>query len=182
MRILKSLDEAEAVTAVKLCDKRQVARVGDLFRFSPYPEIFVWGRFIKRDKFFASFDANLVYIYDAMSPERPEKNLLTPSNLLIGPTVVNNLGWSRGYWQIMAREPLGPGDVLKQHLFIRFSGTGSKNDFTLVDDQGARVKRSPDSIDVSKLSQSGLSNFNHVDWIVRGILEDRGLIPSPLTS
>lgn len=185
MSTLKSLDEANEITAVKLCAKRQIAKIGDLFRLSPYPEVFLWGRFIKRGRFFGeTFDANLVYIYDAIGAEKPAANLLTPSNLIIGPAVVNSLGWGRGYWQIMEREPLHQADVLKQHLFIRYAGTGSRDDFAVVDEQGATVRAwpVPNKIDTSKLSQSGFSNFNHVDWLVRGILGDRGVIPLPSSS
>jgi hypothetical protein len=61
-------------------------------------------------KFFGDdFEMNLVYIYDAISPERPKPEALAPSNLIIGPSVVNNLGWVRGYWEIMASQPLGSG-------------------------------------------------------------------------
>jgi hypothetical protein len=110
MRSIRTLEEANEVTAVRLSEKRRFAKVGDLFRLSPYAGVFLWGRLIKKAKFFGDdFEMNLVYIYDAISPERPKPEALAPSNLIIGPSVANNLGWVRGYWEIMASQPLGSG-------------------------------------------------------------------------
>src|ERR1041384_4825091 len=137
MHKLRTLEEANEVSAVRLTEKRRHAKPGDLFRLSPHAGVVLWGRFIKRARFFgANFDANLVYIYDVISSDRPKPEALRPSNLIIGPAVVNNLGWVRGYWEIMASEAVLPGDVLDRHLFIRYHGTGSPGDYDLVDENG----------------------------------------------
>ena len=148
--------------------------MGDLFRLSPKPGIFLWGRLIKRARFFGhEFESKLVYIYDVIGSERPELELLSQSNLIIGPREVNNLGWVRGYWEIMASEPLQANDVRDKHLFVRYRGTPS--DYDLVDEDGRIVDSA--GVDPRSLGQCGYSNFNHIDWLVRNIPEDRGLIP-----
>ena len=171
------MEEAKEVTAVRLTEKRRFAKVGDLFRLSPYADVFLWGRLIKKARFFGhDFEANLVYIYDAISRERPKPDVLILSNLIIGPSVVNNLGWVRGYWEIMASEALRPTDIRKEHLFVRYrGGTGSSADYDLVDEDGRVVVDRV--VDSRSLRNSGYSNFNHVDWLVRGMLEVRGVIP-----
>src|SRR5712692_3260516 len=137
MRSTRTLEEANEVTAVRLTEKRRYAKVGDLFRLSPYADVFLWGRLIKRARLFGDdFEANLVFIYDVISCERPRPEVLIPSNLIIGPAVVNNLGWVRGYWEIMASQPLRPGDTREEHLFVRYRGTGSPTDDDLVDEDG----------------------------------------------
>jgi hypothetical protein len=172
---MRTLEEANEVTAVRLIQKRRFAKVGDLFRLSPCDGIFLWGRLIKKAKFFGNdFEMNLVYIYDAISGEEPKTEVLSPSNLIIGPSVVNDLGWVRGYWEIMASQPLRPSDVREKHVFIRSWGTGSPTDHDLVDEDG-RVVVDP-KVDPRSLSESGYSNFDHIDRLVRGILEERGLI------
>lgn len=179
MQILRSLDEANKVSAVKLCEKRQKAKVGDLFRLSPETGIYLWGRLIRKDRFFGvDANLNLVYIYDAISMEKPDTKLLKPSNLLIPPIVVNNLGWSRGYWQIMISGPLSPRDFLPNHRFVRYVGTGSTDDYVIVDEYGKPVRNRlfAKRDDPKKLSQSGISNFNHVDWLIRQTLQQRGVI------
>lgn len=176
MPSIRTWEAANEITAVRLTDRRRFAKVGDLFRMSPHAGVFLWGRLIKRARFFGDdFEANLVYIYDAISRERPKAEVLIPSNLIIGPAVVNNLGWVRGYWEIMASEPLRPGDIREKPLFVRYRGTGSPTDYDLVDEDGRVVT---DAVaDPGTLGQSGYSNFNHIDWLVRGILQDRSVIP-----
>ncbi len=176
MRSIRTLEEANEVTAVRLTEKRRFAKVGDLFRLSPHAGVFLWGRLIKKARFFGDdFEMNLVYIYDAISRERPQPEVLIPSNLITGPSVVNNLGWVRGYWEIMASQSLGPADKQEEHLFVRYRGTGSPADYDLVDENGRVVVDR--RVDPRTLGQSGYGNFNYVDWLVRGILEARGVIP-----
>jgi hypothetical protein len=176
MRVLKSLEEANEISAVRLTEKRRFAKVGDIFRLSPHPGVYLWGRLIKRPKFFGvRSDFNLVYIYDFVGAERPDPGQLIPQNLMIGPVVVNNLGWIRGYWEIVASEPILPSDVLDRHLLVRSLGTGSVDDYDLVGEDGRPVEKK--RIDSRSLSQSGFGNFNSVDWTLRGILRERGVIP-----
>lgn len=176
MRPIRPLEAAGEVTAVRLSEKRRFAKAGDLFRLSPHAGIFLWGRLIKKARFFGdNFEMNLVYIYDAVTRERPKPELLTPSNLIIGPSVVNNLGWVRGYWEIMASQPLGPDDTQREHLFVEYRGTGSLADYNVVDENGLVVVDR--AVDPLSLGQSGYSNFNYVDCLVRSILAARGAIP-----
>lgn len=175
MTNLKSIEEANEVSAVRLVSKRQRATVGDIFRLSPLKGIFLWGRLIKRAKFFGlDAEFSLVYIYDVIGEGRPANDLLSPQNLIVGPSVVNNLGWARGYWEIIASELVKPADMLDHHYFIRYHGTGSTRDYDIVDEKGNTV-RSP-KVQVSKLAQSGFGNFNLIDWQLRAILRERGLI------
>jgi hypothetical protein len=176
MESIRTLEEANQITAVRLTERRRFAKPGDLFRLSPFPGALLWGRLIKKAEFFGDdFDANLVYIYDVISSERPDPEVLTPLNLIVGPAIVNNLGWVRGYWEIMASEPLRPGDIRKKHLFVDYRGTGSKADYDLVDEDGRVVVDY--EVDPQSLGQCGHSNFNYIDWLVRDILEARGIVP-----
>jgi hypothetical protein len=76
----------------------------------------------------------------------------------------------------MASEALRPADIRKEHLFVRHrGGVGSPADYDLVDEDGRVVVDRV--VDPRSLRQSAYSNFNNVDWLVRGILEERGVIP-----
>ncbi len=58
---------------------------------------------------------NLLYIYDYRSATKePDLSQLTPDRLLIPPQFCNKLGWSRGYFETVAHEPLMPSDWLEQ--------------------------------------------------------------------
>ena len=62
------------------------------------------------------------------------------------------------------------GQVLVREIL----GTGSRSDYDLVDENGrVRVDR---AVDPTSPGQLGLSNFNHIKWLIRGILEERGVI------
>jgi hypothetical protein len=171
------MDQAVACSAVRLTEKRQKAKVGDVFRLSPARGIFLWGRLMKRACFFGlNAEFNLVYIYDAVSAERPGSEALSPNNLMFGPCIVNNLGFSRGYWEIVASEPLRAKDTLPEHRFVRFRGTGNSEDYDLVDETGTKIKVAHSPAD-KFLSQSGFQNYNSVDWRVQGSLRTRGILP-----
>lgn len=177
MRKLANIEEANECTAVRLTDKRQRAKVGDIFRLSPARGVFVWGRLMKKSNFFGlDFELNLIYIYDVTGAERPAPERLIRTNLIIGPSVVNNLGFSRGYWQIIGSEPVKADDLLDKHLFISYRGTGSPDDYDLVDETETRVRGSH-SQNEHLLSQSGIGNYNLIDWRVKEILQTRNVIP-----
>jgi len=174
MRQIRTLEEAKEVTAVRLTTRRRYPKVGDLFRLSPYPGMVLWGRVAKQGEFFGvAFKASLVYIYDAVSRQKPAPVQLRPTNLIIGPTVVNNLGWIRGYWEIVSSGPLRSADVLPRHFFVRPPILGSPA--VIVDETDRVVTDS--AVDPKLLGHAAFSNFNYVDWVIRGILEERGAIP-----
>jgi len=178
MSELKSLEEANACSAIRLTLKRQRGKAGDIFRLSPAPGVFVWGRLIKRASFFGlNADFNLVYIYNAVGPERPGPEVLVPSNLMFGPAVVNSLGFSRGYWEIIASEPLRTTDILAHHRFVEFKGTGSPDDYDLVDEAGTKLRANHSESD-RFLSQSGFGNYNAIDGRLQGVLRARGSSPA----
>ncbi len=116
----------------------------------------------------------LVYIYDCVSLEQPPPKLLTPTNLLIGPHVVNNLGWIRGYWEIMESRSVNLDDVRERHLFASYHGTGSRADYDLVNENGDVVV--DPRVDPASLGPAGFSNFNYIDKLVTHILKARGVI------
>ena len=176
MRVLKNLEEVNECTAIRLTEKRQRAKVGDIFRLSPVVGVFVWGRLIKKAHFFGlDFELNLVYIYDAMGPDRPSRDAMVPSNLIFGASVVNSLGFSRGYWEIVSSEPLATSDMLDGHLFVKFKGTGRPEDYELVNELGSKVNIKHSQSD-RFLAQSGIGNYNLIDWQVHGILQARGIL------
>ena len=113
-----------------------------------------------------------------MDAEQPSPQFLKPTNLLTGPAVVNNLGWTRGYWQIVKSEPVEEADVLDRHLFGRMAGTGSPEDFHIVDESGHNVRNWQfwKPLKAERLMQAGFSNFNHIDRLVSGLLEERGIV------
>ena len=80
---------------------------------------------------------NLIYVYSGTSriPD-PEGRRLSPHDLLIPPSFINRLPWSRGYFQTIESRPLAESDVLDRHCFYWGKRSG-RDEF--VDDSGAKV-------------------------------------------
>lgn len=104
---------------------RKRVRAGDVFAMRPADERYLFGRVISTEAMIGPMvGCILIYVYRFTStvkqvPEREELNL---GNLLVPPTMINRLGWSRGYFETVAHWELTPDDVLAQHCFRRFNG------------------------------------------------------------
>ena len=145
------------ISAIRLTTKRRFAKPGDIFRLSPAQDLFLWGRVIQQGEFFGARSVSLVYIFDMISPTLPPQSALSPKHLIIGPIVVNNLGWVRGYWEIVASRPLDAGDVLDRHLFKSPLGVPPHVQWEIVDERDSPV--SLQGVDPEALSLAGIGNF-----------------------
>jgi hypothetical protein len=65
---------------------------------------------------------HLVYFYVGQSESKQPQRVLSPTDLLIPPLVVNQKPWTLGYFGRIFRAPLLPGDVLAAHCFRDFRG------------------------------------------------------------
>jgi hypothetical protein len=97
---------------------RKKPEVGDVFAMLLPDEQFLFGRVIRIDVL-PPMSANLIYVYSSRSSEKAEPDDLRPDRLLLPPAITNNLGWSRGRFETVARRPLAAGDVLETHCFRR---------------------------------------------------------------
>jgi hypothetical protein len=62
--------------------------------------------------------ANLIYVYREFSkvPEARDA-ALSKERLLIPPSFINRIPWSRGFFQTVESRPLRAGDVFERHCF-----------------------------------------------------------------
>jgi hypothetical protein len=77
----------------------------------------------------------------------------------------------------MSSEPVTATDVLNTHLFVKFKGNGRPDDYDLVDEVGAKVRVKHSEAD-TLLAQSGIGNYNLIDWRIQEVLQSRGVFPS----
>lgn len=108
----------------KLSPSRKEIREGDIFVLRPKGHDFYFGRVIKIGTKVGRLPENevrdfdrLIYIYNTHSPKKLPVPELHVTNLLFRPLVVNNTGWSRGYFEVVEHRELTPEDVLKVHCF-----------------------------------------------------------------
>jgi hypothetical protein len=62
--------------------------------------------------------AHLIYVYRWQSKSNePDRSRLNPQDMLLPPLFINDLPWSKGYFETVAHWPLGDSDLLPQHCF-----------------------------------------------------------------
>ena len=100
---------AECTDLIAMKKSRKTPRQGDVFVVRPFQDTFYYGKVIQTNIHSKQSFVNgmfLIFIYDKMSitPQIPCN--LDTSNLLIAPTIVNRLGWSRGYFETICNFPI----------------------------------------------------------------------------
>ena len=94
----------------------------------------------------------LIYIYDHRSADTtPDLGALVPQRLLIPPTFINRMPWTKGYFETVMHSPLARDDLLEQHCFRH-----SKQ--TYVDERGR-----PRRWRVEPCGEWGLAGYRFVD-------------------
>lgn len=103
---------------------KQKPKPGDIFVLKMKgKEAFAFGRVISvTAKIKSMVNCILIYIYDSFSNEKNKIPVLSKENLLIPPRMINELPWSKGYFEIVDNKPLTNEDVFKQHCFAEFTG------------------------------------------------------------
>ena len=129
-------------------------RPGDIFVLKPKGHDFYFGRIISTmaQCGFGPPKAILIYIYNATSKDKNIIPELDKNNLLIPPTMVNRLGWSRGYFENVSFKELTEDQVLKIHCFWRPSRG------TYMNEKGVQLDGTCEPI-----GQYGLGNYRVVD-------------------
>jgi hypothetical protein len=145
---------------------RRAPHVGDIFAMRPPDGRFLFGRVISTDANpLGVGGAILIYVYAARSDDKlpvprdlsPSKLLLprdlSPSKLLLPPLMTNKLPWSKGYFEVVESRPLGPGERLAQHCFVKPMGPT-----IYYDETGARL-----SGPVEPIGEFGLDSYQTID-------------------
>lgn len=100
---------------------RKRRTVGDIFAISLPDDTFIFGRVIGADlelpeSPFAG--SHLIYVYDVRTEVKiPELRELVPSRLVIPPLFINDVPWSKGYFENVAHEDVTAEMLLDQHCF-----------------------------------------------------------------
>lgn len=149
---------SDVVTNLRILKpSRKKRKPGDLFVMEIPNTPYIYGRVISTTaRWTTSQDwplANLIYVYRVRSHTKtvPDRDLLTPDNLLLPPMFTNNLGWSRGYFETIASIPLGEEDLLPQHCFRRSTGQ-------YFDDKGNELPGP-----IGPVGSYGLDSFRTID-------------------
>lgn len=101
----------EFTDLIAMKKSRKKPQKGDIFVVQPFQNIFYYGKVIETDIRSKDSFVNgmfLILVYDKMSKSKdsPIPSDLDRCDLLIAPTIVNRLGWSRGYFETICNLPL----------------------------------------------------------------------------
>jgi len=103
---------------MKVLKRQRKLVVGDIFALQILPKQYHFGRIIRLDAKIVAFrDCILGYVYNATSDSKTDIPELSKNDLLIRPFMTNQQPWTKGYFEIVRREPLEPEDVLTPHCF-----------------------------------------------------------------
>jgi hypothetical protein len=103
---------------MKLRPSRKKLHPGDIFVMRLRGAGYVYGKVIRNDAVMQSVPrVLLVYVYDVIQEQSLPIPSLTLKKLLLPPTLINRLPWSRGYFETVGHSELCEEDVLPQHCF-----------------------------------------------------------------
>ena len=109
----KTVKEVQPMTEftdlIAMKKSRKTPQKGDVFVVQPFQSVFYYGKVVKTNIHSPDSCVNgmfLIFIYDKMSAVPQIPCDLDNSSLLIAPTIVNRLGWSRGYFETICNLPL----------------------------------------------------------------------------
>ena len=96
---------------------------GDVFVFRPKGRDYYFGCVVMvGTKVISLPDNKLIYLYDIHAPGKLPVPDLDPKRLLVHPIVINNLPWSRGYFEVVEHRALSDIALLKTHCLRRSNG------------------------------------------------------------
>jgi hypothetical protein len=111
---------------------------GDYFSILLPDERYIMGRVVRNRPSQIPILGNiLVYIYNKVIDAPCISGSLSKEDLLVPPTFVNQLCWSRGYFSHVGERPLAPKDAYPNHCFARCPFSPTKH----IDQFGKFVER-----------------------------------------
>jgi Immunity protein 26 len=132
---------------------------GDIFTMRLPDGRYVFGRVVRTDANCFGPNCILVYVFRYLSPGPDPPARLLVKDLLIPPTTINRLGWSRGYFLTVGRRPFEDGERLSNHYF-RDVRRGRSGETLYVDENGKPLGRPPRG---ALVRRAGLGNYRTVD-------------------
>ncbi|MEU4418773.1 immunity 26/phosphotriesterase HocA family protein [Nocardia salmonicida] len=160
----------EVVTNLRrLKPSRSTPRRGDVFAMQLPDETHLFGRVIgaqlepPRAPMPRSY---LIYVYRERSAGKAAPlAALTPDRLLLPPVFINQMPWTKGYFETIAQTQLQSHDLLRQHCFRRWTGE-------VLDEQGNKLPAP-----VEPCGDWGLSSYR---WLDDQISEALGIPRAPI--
>lgn len=135
------MDTERAYELQVIAPYRKALKRGDVFAMKFDDSFFLHGHIVSTEAVWTGRAEdgliNLIYVYDRIASRVDDYDVaaLSPSRLLVPPILTPRVGWSRGYFSVVAHIPLTPGDVLERHVFKK-----SANREWYFDDAGNEVE------------------------------------------
>lgn len=148
---------------VKMIPSRKGPKEGDIFVIQPKKDIYLFGKVIRtkipnKDPMINGW--SLIYLYQSSSKDIETPGNLTDRELLIPPKIVNNQGWSKGYFYTIGNSPLKSADYIQNYGF-----------WDIVTKQYVNEEGDPLSIEPEIYGDYGLGSYGSVAYDVNQAIE-----------
>lgn len=135
---------------------------GEIFVIQPSKNLFFFGKVIRTKIQLSDPIMNgghLVYIFSHSSSSLEMPEYLNPNNLLIPPQIINNRGWSKGYFKTVGIQQVTEEERQIDYGFLDIVSKG------FVNEEGVQLKHKP-----TVYEDFGLGSYGTVAYKVKEAL------------
>jgi hypothetical protein len=148
---------------IEMEPSRKQRKEGEVFVIQPSKDLFFYGKVIKTQIQLSDPIMNgghLIYIINHSSKTLEMPEYLNPNNLLIPPQIINNQGWSKGYFKTLGIQQVTDEE---RQIDFGFFDIVSKG---FVNEEGVPLNRKP-----KVYGDFGLGSYGTVAFALKKVLD-----------
>jgi hypothetical protein len=148
---------------IEMEPSRKQRKEGEVFVIQPSKDLFFYGKVIKTQIQLSDPIMNgghLIYIFNHSSKTLEMPEYLNPNNLLIPPQIINNQGWSKGYFKTLGIQQVTDEE---RQIDFGFFDIVSKG---FVNEEGVRLNCKP-----KVYGDFGLGSYGTVSFVLKKVLD-----------
>lgn len=148
---------------IKMESSRKQRKEGDVFVIQPSKDLFFYGKVIRtkiqiNDPLMNG--GHLVYIFNHSATSLEIPKYLNPNNLIIPPQIINNQGWSKGYFKTLGIQPVTDEECQIDYGYFDIVSKG------YVNEEGFPLNRRP-----KVYGDFGLGSYGSVAYALKKVLD-----------
>lgn len=148
---------------IEMEPSRKQRKEGEVFVIQPSKGLFFFGKVIRTKIQLSDPIMNgghLVFIFNHLSKSLEMPKYLNPNNLLIPPQIINNQGWSKGYFKTLGIQQVNDEERQIDYGFFDIVSEGHVNE------DGVPLNRKP-----KVYGDFGLGSYGSVAYALKKVLD-----------